>query len=98
MKCPACQRETEPTSRFCTFCGAVLPALERDNQQNSGQDSTNKPRENTLSLQEEIRRLSALVTQMNTRLSTLEQAQGITTPPVEIVSPPSTPEKSLLRL
>ncbi|HLB28284.1 MAG TPA: DUF2339 domain-containing protein, partial [Dehalococcoidales bacterium] len=72
MKCPNCQRENSPAGRFCIYCGAVLPAVE--NQAKSGQDP---PSEQASSLQEEVRRLSALVTLMNNRLAAVERAQGI---------------------
>lgn len=83
MKCPNCQRENETTSRFCIFCGAVLPAPATENKPKSEQGSANSPPEHISSLQEEVRRLSALVDLMNNRLSALEQEQGIPAPSVK---------------
>ena len=78
MKCPNCQRENEPTRRFCIFCGSILPAPEAEHG--------SAPAEQPTALVAEVRRLSELVALMNNRLATLEGRQGVPAP-----SPEETP-------
>lgn len=78
MRCPNCQRENEPTRRFCIFCGSLLPAPEAG--------GPSELAEQPPALAGEVRRLSALVALMNDRLAALERVQGIPTP-VAAVTP-----------
>jgi len=69
MLCPKCKRENRPTSYFCVFCGATLPAPEVEGPQEQ------------LALREEMRRLRELVIAMNNRLAALETRQEVAVPP-----------------
>jgi uncharacterized membrane protein len=85
MKCPGCQRENNPASRFCIYCGSPLPTQA---------DPASIP-------PDEILRLSQLVSEMNERLMVLEQKLGIVAPvapsapvtvaPVPPAAPPPAP-------
>jgi len=81
MLCPKCKRENQPTSYFCTFCGAPLPAPEVEDPQEQ------------LALREEMRRLRELVIAMNNRLAALEIMQGVVVPPPSKPTP-ATPSKA----
>ena len=80
MLCPNCQRENEPTARFCIFCGSPLATPEA-------------PQEKPPALQEEIRRLRGLVAQINNRLDALERRQGITAPLPQPAPAPAAPSQ-----
>jgi uncharacterized membrane protein len=87
MLCPNCQRENEPTARFCIFCGSPLSTPESEG-----------PQEQPKAVAEEVRQLRELVAQITARLDALERGQGITTPlprpaPAPAV-PPTPPEPS----
>ena len=69
MLCPNCQRENEPTARFCIFCGSPLPTFESESAQ-----------EQSPAIEEEVRQLRELLAQINNRLDVLERRQGITEP------------------
>jgi uncharacterized membrane protein len=81
MLCPKCKRENQPTSYFCTFCGAPLPTPEVEDPQEQ------------LALREEMRRLRELVIAMNNRLAALEIMQGVVIPPPSKPTP-ATPSKA----
>jgi uncharacterized membrane protein len=81
MLCPRCKRENEPTSYFCIFCGAPLPAPEAESPQEQ------------IALREEVRRLCELVTAMNNRLAALEIRQGVAAPPPSKPTP-ATPSQA----
>jgi len=88
MKCPNCSKENQPTNQFCVFCGARLYG-------ETPPPASPEP-EPPQSIEEEVRRLRDSVRQINTRLSALEQRQGVAQvpfspalPPVEEWVPPS---------
>ncbi len=83
MLCPNCQRENEPTARFCIFCGSSLPTLDAEDIQ--GQSGA---------VEEEIRQLRQLIARITDRLDVLERGQGITRP-VPQPTPPTTPPPPL---
>jgi uncharacterized membrane protein len=91
MKCPNCQRENESTSRFCIFCGAILPADETEQPSKPVESNTDTLIQQIPKLQQEVRRLSALVALMNSRIVDLERARGISVPSAE-PTPVTTPE------
>jgi len=82
MLCPNCQRENEPTSLFCIFCGSPLATPEAE-------DSQEQPQ----AIEEEVRRLREIVAQMNDRLAALERWQGITAPPPQPAPAPVAPSR-----
>ncbi len=82
MLCPNCQRENQPTNRFCIYCGSPLPASKAENSQ-----------EHPGTLEEEVRRLRELVNRMNDRLAALEREQGMAVPPPPPVPAPAAPGK-----
>ncbi len=81
MKCASCQRDNEPTARFCIFCGAALPIAEPGSAppQTSG-EQTGDVQWALRELQEEVRRLRPVIGLINDRLARLEQMEGIATP------------------
>jgi len=85
MKCPNCQRENEPTSRFCIFCGSLLPAPEAESSSEPAQGPGDTSPEQPQALQEEVRRLGELVVLMNERLAALERTQAIPAPPTAAI-------------
>ncbi len=89
MKCPNCQRENEPTSRFCIFCGSILPVPEAGSPSEPAWAPGDMPAEQPQALAEEVHRLRALVALMNERLSAVERAQGIPAPSVEPAPAPA---------
>ena len=90
MKCPNCQRENEPTSRFCIFCGSLLPAPEAESSSEPAQGPGDTSPEQPQALQEEVRRLGELVALMNERLAALERTQAIPAPVPEPTPAPPT--------
>jgi len=94
MQCPNCQRENEPTSRFCIFCGALLPEPEAGASSELAPGPADTPQEPPEVLQKEVRRLRELVVLMNERLAALERRQGIPAPPPEL-APVPTPEPAV---
>jgi uncharacterized membrane protein len=80
MLCPKCQRENEPTARFCIFCGSPLSAPESET-----------PHEQPQALDEEIRQLRGLVSRITDRLDALERRQGITKPSTGPAQAPTAP-------
>ncbi|HEX9975699.1 MAG TPA: DUF2339 domain-containing protein [Dehalococcoidales bacterium] len=89
MKCPNCQRENEPTSRFCVFCGAILPAPESGSSPEAAETPSGVSQQ-LEAAQRELRRLSAIVALMNDRLATLERQQGLAAPSAT-PAPPQVP-------
>lgn len=85
MKCPNCQRENEPDSRFCIFCGSLLPAPEAESSSEPAQGPGDTSPEQPQALQEEVRRLGELVALMNERLAALERTQAIPAPPTAAI-------------
>ncbi len=90
MKCPNCQRENEPDSRFCIFCGAILPVPDAERPSEAAESPMDTLPEQTQALQEEVRRLGELVALMNERLAALERTQAIPTPTPEPTPAPPT--------
>jgi len=82
MLCANCQRDNEPTARFCIFCGSPLPTPESEGAQEQPQV-----------IEEEVRQLRELVTQINNRLDALERRQSVTAPPPPPVSIPAAPSQ-----
>ena len=89
MKCPKCQQENESDRRFCIFCGSLLPASETGGPSEPAQGPVDIPPEQPQALQEEVRRLSALVALMNDRLAALERTQAIPAPSPEPTPAPA---------
>jgi uncharacterized membrane protein len=79
MKCPNCQRENEPTSLFCIFCGSPLGTQAGYPSQSApGSQDATPPL--PPSIQDELRRLREQVARINDRLANLELRQGISMP------------------
>jgi uncharacterized membrane protein len=84
MLCPNCQRENEPTARFCIFCGSSLP-MPGDADNIEGQAGA---------VEEEIRQLRQLIARITDRLDVLERGRGVTkpipqpAPPISASTPP----------
>ena len=90
MRCPNCQRENEPTGRFCIFCGSLLPTSEAEHPSEPTEADIDTLSQQVQTLQQEIRRLSALITLMNDRLAAVERMQGIPIPtPEPTPAPPA---------
>lgn len=89
MKCPNCQQENEPTSRFCIFCGALLETSESGSSSEPAHDAGDTPPEQRQELHRELRRLEELIVLINERLIALERATGKPAPPPEPTSAPS---------
>jgi len=90
MQCPNCRRENEPTSRFCIFCGSLLPTPEAEHPSEPAEADMDTLSRQVQTLQQGIRRLSALVALMNDRLAAVERMQGIPTPtPEPTPAPPA---------
>jgi len=91
MKCPNCQRENEPTSLFCIFCGSPLGAQAGYPSQSApGSQDATPPL--SPSIQDELRQLREQVARINDRLTNLEVRQGIIVPaPRAIPSVPPEP-------
>ncbi|MBI4298297.1 MAG: DUF2339 domain-containing protein [Chloroflexi bacterium] len=70
MRCPNCQHENTPNSRFCISCGTALAAPETSAQQIEA-------------LQAEVRRLGGNLVAMNERLAALERVRGVAAPPLQ---------------
>lgn len=88
MRCPNCQRENEPTGRFCIFCGSLLPAPGAGSPSELTQGPLDVPPEQPQALREEIHRLGELIALMNERLANLERRQGIPVPSPEPIPTP----------
>jgi len=82
MQCPNCQRDNEPASRFCIFCGTPLLAPEAESTAEGAADS---PSEEVAALRDEVRQLRELVVRMNERLAALERTGEAAVPPPEVV-------------
>ena len=54
MRCPNCQKENEPTSRFCIFCGSPLLTPETGQPAEAAPEDTSP--QPLPALQEEVRR------------------------------------------
>ena len=92
MKCPNCQQENESTSRFCIFCGSLLPAPEAEQSSEPAQGPTDTLSQQLQALRKEVRRLGELFTVINKRLAALERTQGISTPAPEPI--PASPTEA----
>ncbi|MCJ7742987.1 MAG: DUF2339 domain-containing protein, partial [Dehalococcoidales bacterium] len=79
MKCPNCQRENEPTSLFCIFCGLPL-GTQAGYPSQSAPGSQDAAPPLPPSIQDELRRLREQVARINDRLANLELRQGISMP------------------
>ena len=86
MKCPNCQRENKPDSRYCIFCGALLPADAPEQPLEPVQGADDTLAGQVQSLLGEVRRQARLLALMNERLSTVERTRGVAAPPPESVS------------
>ena len=82
MLCPKCKRENQPEARFCIFCSAPLPVPEAEG-----------PQEQPQAIEDELRRLREVVTEMNKRLTALEGRQEITTPPPQPIPARAAPRQ-----
>ena len=80
MQCPNCRRENEQTSRFCIFCGAILPSPEAEQPSEAAGGPTDTFPQQLQTLQDEVRHLRELVALMNDRLAALERMQEISVP------------------
>jgi uncharacterized membrane protein len=103
MKCPNCQRENEPTNRFCIFCGSILPVTDAEQISEPAGADIDSLTQQVQIIRQEISRLSAVVNLMNDRLAELERLRGISEIALEptlvpaakppAVSPPAAPEQ-----
>ena len=93
MQCPNCQKENEPTSHFCIFCGSIIPAPEVGGSSESVPDSGGMYPEQPQALQEEVRHLRELLVLMNDRLANLEGRPGMPTPSPEPI--PASPTAAI---
>lgn len=92
MLCPECKRENDPTSHFCIFCGAILPASEAEGSSGPAEGSGDISPEQVHELRREVSRLEGLVVLMNERLASLERARGAPAPlPESAPAPPTAP-------
>jgi uncharacterized membrane protein len=82
MHCPNCQRENQPTARFCIFCGSPLPTPQIEG-----------PQEQPQAIEDELHSLRGLVAQITNRLDALERRQGITQPPPRPMPVPTPPSR-----
>ncbi len=91
MKCPNCQRENEPTSHFCIYCGSILQSSETGPSPEPEQSSDEVPLEYLQSLRRDIQRLEGLISLMNERLLAMEKLSNLPSAearPAEPVTPP----------
>jgi len=86
MKCSNCQKENDPTSRFCIFCGSPLqtPEPEVPLEPVSGAEDTLS--QQVQALQAEVRRLRERDELTSERLAVLERLQGIVAPTPQPIS------------
>jgi len=86
MKCSNCQKENDPTSHFCIFCGSPLETTEPQvpSEQVSGAEDTLA--QQVEKLQAEVRRLRERDELMTERLAALERMQGVAAPPPQPIS------------
>jgi len=90
MKCPSCEKENKPASKFCIFCGSPLLEPETEQLTKPTRDSMDTTQQELMALRDEVSRLKELVTNqskhfvsLNDRLSDLERAEGLVKPVVE---------------
>lgn len=76
-RCSKCGRDNLTEARFCIYCGSPLTPESRS------------PPERSQTIEDEIRQLREMVTQINYRLDTLEGRPGITAIPPPPVSIPA---------
>ncbi len=102
MECPNCHRENEPNSRFCIFCGSLLPAPEAGHPSESVENPEGTSLRQLQAVQGEVRRLSETVELMNRRLAALEGMHGAAQPspqpkpvPPEVIVTPTTEAASI---
>ena len=72
MQCPGCERENDPGSRFCIFCGFPL--------EKTGDDTDLPATEADEAQLQKIQALREEVYQLKERLSIIEQALHLRTP------------------
>ena len=89
MRCPNCQFENAPGSRFCISCGTALAAPEAEEPSTPAQGSPETAAQQTQALQDEVRRLRGNLVVMNDRLAALERIQGIAAPPTQPTPTPA---------
>jgi uncharacterized membrane protein len=96
MKCPNCQRENKPDSRYCIFCDSILPTPEAEQPSGPVSGPMDALPEQVQALQEDVSRLRELITLMNDRLAAVESTQAIpapeptATPPTAVTPAPET--------
>jgi uncharacterized membrane protein len=83
VQCPNCQRENEPTSRFCIFCGSALQVPQARPPGAPAPGPADTLSQQLQALQEEVRRLTE-------RLAALERMQGVVIPPARPAPTPPT--------
>src|SRR4030042_1975849 len=89
MKCPNCQKENEPSSRFCIFCGTPLPSLLAGTPAEPAIAPDKPLNQQIRELQTEVLRLRERDELMNERLAALERMQGIEVPPLPVPQEPA---------
>ncbi|HEY78680.1 MAG TPA: DUF2339 domain-containing protein, partial [Dehalococcoidia bacterium] len=95
MKCSNCQKENDPESSYCIFCGSPLHKPEPDVPVAPVSGTEGTPVPQVQQLQAEIRSLRELVRRISDRLVVLERRQGIEVPPPELIVHPPEPEPVL---
>ena len=86
MKCSNCQKENDPTSRFCIFCGSPLQKSEPEVPSEPVSGAEDTLAQQVQELQAEVRRLRERDELMNERLAALERMQGVAAPPPQPIS------------
>ncbi len=79
-RCPNCQRENEPTNRFCIFCGSPLPTPEAEDPSEPEPGPADALPKQLQALEAEVRGLREVIVLMNERLASLGRTQGIAMP------------------
>lgn len=90
MKCSNCQKENDPTSRFCIFCGSPLQTPEPGVPSEAVSGAEGTLSQQVQALQAEVRRLRERDELTSERLAALERMQGIVAPtpqPISAVPP-----------
>ncbi|MFC2042254.1 DUF2339 domain-containing protein [Chloroflexota bacterium] len=86
MKCSNCQKENDPSSRFCIFCGSPLQPREPEVPSEPISGAEDALSQQVQELQAEVRRLRERDKLTSERLAALERLQGIVAPTPQSIS------------
>ena len=105
MKCPNCNKEIEPHSRFCIFCGSYIDELQEEQPTETSEGTEDEFNKQLQTLRQEISRLKKFVVHQDQRLleyqkrlTSLERTKGVVTPtPTATPVPPKavTPSREM---